>query len=349
MLRRLGPLAVTIGSILGGGAASAQAPGLPAASAPMAGGTHSAAPGGLLYDRGNFNALDVYDQMRSQSRLLPASAPGEKPSDMYLGGGSAAPAAGSAGCNDCGPGGGLRGGRGMGGNGDNGPDFQCANTWRWTNFEHKLFLNYHYLTPLRTATKTAYGKANGATLGVEWLPWVVRDDERHFTRWGWITAFDYNAYTGERDDILRSELSGNILSSGGGNSWGFLLGPVWRSDFFLFGHFRMSPSLAAGVNFDWTTMRQAAPPVIPPAPIVRPDPQPTFTPGDTVFIRDIQKFKYTDFSIGGYARVLFDFPIRQNLNVGVGMDMRVVPTTTFVRNDEAKKFFGLILQITGEW
>ena len=242
---------------------------------------------------------------------------------------------------------------GHGGHGDadtgTGPDFDCANCWTGFNFEQKTFIAYHYLYPLRTATKSAYGRAHGATIGREWLPWISRDDERHFSRWGFLTAFDYNAYQGNRDVILQSELSGNVLSSAGGNGFGFLLGPTYRSDFFLFGHIRMSPSVSVGLDLNWVTMREAEPVVFPPAPVVRPDPQPTFISAEGALVRSIEKFKYTDFCWGAYGRVVFDFPIRQKLNFGVGMDLRTSKTETFVRNDEWRKHFGLILQLTGEW
>jgi hypothetical protein len=375
MLRRLGPMALTIGSLLSAGSASAQPPApyaegmatMPAMAAPVSTGvgdpTNHAAPkdGRIIRTGSAFEAYSAYDEIRSRANQRPLwEEPSERPGDIYR----------TSGCaDDCGPGGHGKHGKGhgdghgglgggllgrLGGLGDGadrgyGPDFDCASCWRWANFEHKTFAAYTYLVPLRTATKVGYGKANGATVGTEWLPWVSRDDARHFSRWGLLTAFDYHNFSGNRNDVLVSQLSGNALSSAGGNSFGALLGPVFRSDFFLFGVIRMSPSVSVGLDLNWTTMRETEPAIFPPPPVPRPDPQPTYFPDQGLTVRSIEKFKYTDFCWGPYGRVVFDFPIRQKLNLGIGMDLRISKTETFVRHDEARKHFGLILQITGEF
>jgi hypothetical protein len=367
MLRRLGPVALTIGSLLSAGSASAQGPlsigdgmgTVPARStslldaAPV---SHATPPAGspLVQSTAAFNPYAVHDELKARANSSPLwSEPTSKPSDYYR-------------CSDCVSGNcgkhglsglkdklkGLGGHGGLNGHGNGdfgtGPDFQCANCWSTFNFEHKTFVSYQYKEALRTATEVGYGQAHGATAGVEWLPWVYRDDARHFSRWGFLTAFDYNHYLGNSNAILQSELSGNVLSSASGNSFGGLFGPVWRSDIFLFGCIRMSPSISAGLDVNWVTMKEQAPAAFPPPPIVRPDPQPTFVPSD-VTIRSIEEFKYTDFCVGGYGRVLFDFPVRQKLNLGFGMDLRISKTDTFVRRDEYRKHFGLILQVTGEF
>jgi hypothetical protein len=164
-----------------------------------------------------------------------------------------------------------------------------------------------------------------------------------------LTAFDYNYYQGNHDTILLSEQSGNVLSSDGGNGFGGLFGPVFRSDMYLFGCFRMSPSVSFGLDLNWVTMKEALPTVVPPAPIVRPDPQPTFSSASGAFVRSIETFKYTDFGIGAFGRVVFDFPITQKFNIGWGMDLRATKTDAFVSRDDWRKHFGMILQVTGEF
>ena len=369
MLRRLGPMALTIGSLLSAGSASAQLPApyaegmstmpamaTPASSDGAAPRSHAApADDRLVRNASQFEPYSTFDEIRSRANQKPLwEDPEVKPSAFYKGGACADGSCGHAGHLKLGLGG-L--GRGLGGHGGldgdkdtgTGPEFDSANCWTCLNFEHKTFLSYHYLEPLRTATKAGYGHAHGVTVGTEWLPWIARDDEHHFSRWGFLTAFDYNAYMGNRDVILQSELSGNVLSPSSGNGFGFLLGPTYRSDFFLFGHLRMSPSVSVGLDLNWVTMRETAPTVFPPAPITRPDPQPTFTTAEGAEVRFIEKFKYTDFCWGAYGRVVFDFPIKQKLNIGFGMDMRASKTETFVRNDDWRKYFGLILQVTGEF
>jgi len=363
-------MALTIGSLLSAGPASAQLP-APYAEAPTTMPAMATMPGmatspssdltapvnhaaptdpRIVRTHANFDPYATYDEIRSRANERPLwETPSEKPSDFYSGSGCAD---GKCGKNKDGHG--LHGGGGLGGRDDGkdtgtGPDFDCANCWRGLNFEHKIFADYHYLYPLRTATKVGYGIGNGATLGVEWLPWVARDDANHFSRWGWITAFDYTNWRGNRDTILVSEFSGNVLSSAGGNTFGMLLGPAYRTDFYFFGKIRVSPSISAGLDLNWTTMREAEPSVFPPAPIIRPDPQPTFTEANGALVRSVQKFKFTDFCWGPYGRVVFDFPIRQKLNLGIGMDLRISKTEMFVKNDEARKHFGLILQIAGEF
>ena len=359
MLRRLGPVAMTIGSLLCAASASAQtlpaytdgAATVPARSASLIDApptSHATPPAGpIVGNPATFNPYSVHDELRSRHNQGPLwENPSGKVSDYYR-------------CNDCVNGNCSKhyGGKlkslfhslGEDEPKDPGPDFQCANCWSTFNFEHKTFASYHYLGPLRTATKVGYGRAHGATVGTEWLPWVYRDDERHFSRWGFLTAFDYNYYQGNEATILQSEQSGNVLSSDGGNGFGALLGPVFRSDLYLFGCVRMSPTVSFGLDLNWVTMKEELPTVVPPAPVVRPDPQPTFTSAEGAFIRSIETFKYTDFCIGGYFRVVFDFPITQKINVGWGMDARMSKTDAFVRRDDWRKHFGMILQVTGEF
>jgi hypothetical protein len=390
MLRRFGPLALSLGSLLGPAAlaqAPAQAPPAPYASMPSAPAVEHASdrtgpvtPRSLIRDPENFNPYDVYYTMRAEH--LKNGADHEKPSLRYIDheegaapGVVAGADAGPGGCTTCGgrhlglPG--LQGIRGRFSNmcadarsalscegwkdGVDCPDpqFQCANCYGWTNFEKKMFIQYHYLYPLRTASKVAYGESNGAMIGVEWLPWVIRDDERHFTRWGVITAFDYQNFNGNRTAIIQSLQSGNILSSSSGNAFGAIIAPVWRHDFFIFNH-RFSPSMALGLSLDWVAMRETDPNSQTPAPIAPgiptvPEPFPNTGLPFTNTVLQVDSFRYTDFCVGGYGKFMIDIPLHDKLNLGFGMDLRLVPSKVFLPNDGMRKHFGVIVQLSADF
>ena len=259
------------------------------------------------------------------------------------------------------------------GGGGAGADFQAANTWAWTNVEKKLFINYTHATPYSTASKLAYGPSDGAEIGVEVLPWVLRDDDRRFTRMGWTTAFDYRDYKGNRGAEILSTLSGNTLASAGGRGFSAIVAGTWRTDFRLFG-MRMSPSLSAGLDFDTVSMRQtavdptvaasiASSTIRPPneLPIVQPTvlggPNfPWLTPQSTLPLAAgasplyvVKEFRYTDFAVGGYFKFMLDFPIKQHLNLGIGLDVRLVPGQALLNTGDYRKQIGLLFQLGGDF
>jgi hypothetical protein len=367
MLRRYGPWAM--GVLMGAGVATAQEP-IPASSfAPPAGALSGPVPmdasaishdphgQGWLRRRALTDTLGAnYELSHLRSEANPLHEPiSEAPGVRY----------------GCGP----RGGRGFGGDPDAGAaaDFQAANPWARTNVEKKLFILYQHATPYSTATKLTAGQYNGAQVGMEVLPWVLRDDDKRFTRFGWSAAFDYRDYRGNLGAIVQSELSGNNLAVAGGTSFGALLGGTWRTDFHFFG-IRMSPNVTAGLDLDWASFRQAAPnaallssitlanqrppnelPTVQPQVVGGPD-FPWLTPQSTLPLAagqsplySVQQFRSSDFSVGGYFKSMIDFPIRQHLNLGIGFDVRVLPGKAFLRDGDARKHIGLLLQIGGDF
>ncbi|HVJ81534.1 MAG TPA: hypothetical protein VNC50_10730, partial [Planctomycetia bacterium] len=128
MLRRFGPLALSLGSLLGSTAlaqAPAQTPAAPYASMPSAPAVEHASdrtgpvtPRSLIKDPNNFNPYDVYWTMRAEH--LKNGADHDKPSLRYVdheeaaatgaaSGDATGATTGAAGCTSCGGRFGLRG------------------------------------------------------------------------------------------------------------------------------------------------------------------------------------------------------------------------------------------------
>lgn len=225
----------------------------------------------------------------------------------------------------------LRGAQTMGNNAcgcddANGPcDFKACSPWSEWDFEKRFIAAFIFRNAHGGATQAAYGDSWGAQFGVEWLPWVLVDGSDRYSRMGFTTLFEYSNFEGGGSTTLQSIQTRNFITIGDGVSYSFILGPTYRCDFDLFG-VRVSPSVTAGVDFEWTTLRER---------------QPT-----NFVIRRVNEFKYSGFDAGFYSRLMWDFGITDYLTIGVGMDFKYVPTDVMVRHDEARKHTAVVLQIT---
>ena len=204
-------------------------------------------------------------------------------------------------------------------------DFECANCFSRFDVEKRLIFGYTHGNANKFATQGGYGDAHSGQVGAEVLPFVLSDAYNRYTRWGATILFNYSNYEGNRAIRLTSQESGRVLSIDDGETWGFILGPTVRTDFEI-GPLRLSPNAMIGVAFEWTTLDS-----------VLPGPSRN---------RDIDNFKETGFDVGGYLRLMLDFPINDQFTIGVGGDYKFVPTDVMVRDDEFRKHMGLVLTVS---
>ncbi len=204
-------------------------------------------------------------------------------------------------------------------------DFDCANCWNRFDVEKRFVFSYIHETPYAAATKAGYGSTNGASVGIEFLPWVISDGSNVYVRWGFFTGFQYYNYYGNREFSLRSNETNNLLTVSDGNTYSALIAPTVRWDFDLFG-IRMSPNATIGISFDWTQMKRVEP--------------------QSFNIRRIDKFKYSAFDAAGFVRLMWDFGINDHWNFGIGGQYRFAPTNVMVDNGELRKHVGLVLTVS---
>lgn len=207
-------------------------------------------------------------------------------------------------------------------------DFECANCWTCFDVEKRFFVAYVDGNGHKTATQAGYGDYYAGQFGVEVLPYVLVDGATSYIRWGGTAIFQYADYVGNRSVTLFSRESGNFLSVQDGKTYSFILGPTVRWDFEICG-IRISPNYTMGVAFDWTQMKETAP------------------QGRT--FRSIDSFKFTGFDVGGYSRLMFDFPITDWLTIGTGLDYKYSPTDVMVDKDDVRKHMGFVLQVTHQF
>lgn len=213
--------------------------------------------------------------------------------------------------------------------GDNGYcDFECANCYSKIDIEKHLFYTYAHGSAEGNATQNAYGDSHNGQIGLELLPWVLRDSPNWYSRWGITTMFNYGNFQGNRDVAFQSRKSGMQLTVNDGVSYGVVIGPSVRADFELF-HIRFSPNGMIGAAFDWTTVRE-----IPPQG------------SNLVFI---DQFKFADFGVGGYLRGMMDFPITQHIYISVGMEYRFIPTDVMINDDDFRKHLGFVIGLNHEF
>lgn len=207
-------------------------------------------------------------------------------------------------------------------------DFECANCYGWIDVEKRIFFTYSYDSPNGTPTKFGYGSGNSAQVGVEVLPWVLRDSPNIYTRWGGTALFNYTGWDGFDGGYLQSNLSGRVLSVSYGTSYGFGVGPTWRTDFEIFG-VRLSPNATVALFFDWTTMKPKEP--------ILPN------------VRTIDEFRFAGFDVGGIIRAGLDIPITKSFNFVVLGQWKFVPTDVMTRNGDLRSHIGVVVGFNQEF
>ncbi|MFO0946146.1 MAG: hypothetical protein U1D30_09410 [Planctomycetota bacterium] len=207
-------------------------------------------------------------------------------------------------------------------------DFECANCYGKIDIEKHLFYTYAHGNAEGDVTKNAYGDSHNGQVGLELLPWVLRDSPNFYSRWGVTTMFNYGNFQGNREIAFQSEKSGMQLTVNDGVSYGFVIGPSARADFELF-HIRFSPNGMIGAAFDWTSVREIQP-----------------QGANLVFV---DKFKFAGFDVGGYVRGMMDFPITQHINISVGMEYRFIPTDIMIDDGEFRKHLGFVIGLNHEF
>lgn len=210
--------------------------------------------------------------------------------------------------------------------------FGPANCWSCIDVEKRLFVTYSIDGPQGRATQLGYGGANSAQVGLEALPWVLRDSPNLYSRWGGSVLFLYSAFTGFDLGIIQSKLSGRQLTITGGDSYALAFGPTFRTDFEILG-VRHSPNVTGGLLFDWVSVDVGPPASVPPAR----------------YIRRVDTFKQTGFDVGGFLRFMWDIGLTDYLSLSMGMQIKFAPSDVMIAEDEYRKHMGFVIGLTHEF
>ena len=206
--------------------------------------------------------------------------------------------------------------------------FPYSNAHPWLDFEKRFFVSYVSGSAKNLDSRVVYGNANSLQVGAEFLPTPITDADLYYCRWGITAMFNYSRYEGDASTTLLSELSGSVIAVDEGQSYGFVIGPTFRTDFEIHG-LRLSPNATFGVAFDWTTLDTTAP-----------------TSASTF---SVEEFKTSGFDAGPYVRLMLDVALSDNVYLGIGGDYKHIPTDVMVSNDGYRGHLGFVITLSHEF